>query len=1171
METYKITKTIRFKLEAKDENIPEIQKDIAGLDNNFDLANFLTGLNHYINDIDKYLFEKKKNGNSVINGKITIKPDFLKNYAKQEWVNFQEKNKLTQNATQNSRPRKERNSINEFTGLDEKIKQTFKEVADIYETLANDASAGLNERAKREHTGLLLKRLQAKNTLPYLISLAENSNNKNETDDLSIQLKNQSSKLEQQLAAGIREFLPAQSSGLPVAKASFNYYTINKAPIDFIKRIEELKKNLKVDDLQKLNSFFDKKSKKNKLYFHDNLFKLIQTDVQEQLKNNKILLLGDTSMLDIENYISLRQVLKNIKSTQKKKFSEWMQTDKNYDDLKKTELYLFKNISLDQFIDYREKTKELEELAVKINQAANGEERKSLISKKEAVAKIRGNIMKDKFEAWKSFANFYRSIAQKHGRILAQLKGIEKEQTESQLLKYWALVLESNNQHKLVLIPRENSGECKKWLEENDNRSSPGSRHIFWFESFTYRSLQKLCFGNLESGTNTFNKTIQNLLLKYSKGKPINGEFAFEGDEQKKIKFYKDVLQNQTTLNLPQEKVQMEIINKNFASLGDFQIALEKICYRRFIVLNSDAEKILLNKFYAQIFDIISLDLKNLEIINNKQEKYLHNDKRHTQIWKEFWTSKNEENSFDIRLNPEIIITYRQPKQSRIDKYGQNSKLSNRYLHPQFTLITTISEHSNSPTRILSFVTDEEFKNSVDEFNKKLKKDNIKFAFGIDNGEKELSTLVVYLPEFSKRTPEEKIAELKQIEKYGFEVLTINDLNYKESDYNGKERKIIQNPSYFLKKENYMRTFDKSEREYDEMFEKLFKKKRTLTLNLTTAKVICGHIVTNGDVPALFNLWLKHAQRNIFEMNDHIKDETAKRIILKNKLDTNKEKLKFAEYISHKEKFDEFSEVEQEKYVHWIFEDREKLDFTTKENSKFNDCTKRKGDYRTDILFASCFIGDELRSVTDIFDCRHIFKKHDEFYSIKSEKEIAAEIESFNTNRTSHDISNEELDLKIVDAKKALVANAVGVIDFLYKKYKERFNGEGLIVKEGFGTREVEQGIEKFSGNIYRILERKLYQKFQNYGLVPPIKSLMAIRSEGLKGNKKAILQLGNVCFIAPDGTSQNCPICETKMNNNHADEIVCKVCGFESKNIMHSNDEIAGFNIAKRGFENFN
>lgn len=92
------------------------------------------------------------------------------------------------------------------------------------------------------------------------------------------------------------------------------------------------------------------------------------------------------------------------------------------------------------------------------------------------------------------------------------------------------------------------------------------------------------------------------------------------------------------------------------------------------------------------------------------------------------------------------------------------------------------------------------------------------------------------------------------------------------------------------------------------------------------------------------------------------------------------------------------------------------------------------------------------------------------------------------------------------------------------------------------------------------MLEHKLYQKFQNYGLVPPVKNLIQIRDE------KNLTQIGNVLFVNPEGTSQLCPVCEQKGLSH--DTKCPHSCGFDSNGIMHSNDGIAGVNIAKRGLE---
>lgn len=1153
MQKYKLTKAIRFKLNPVI-NTLEIPKS------EFSLIQFRNSLSQFLKDLECFLhFEKEitnKDGvktlKKLFNKKLKIKNEWLKIYAKQERA---DRKPIERTKDKPSRvvltisyfdvKTKDENGKRYIQNpVADLIKTSFEEIKAIYTALAKDASAENENRARREQTALLIKRLHTKKGLPLFFSLVRNASNKEEVDNLSQQLEIQARKLAVDLLSGLQEYLPSQSSGLPIAKASFNFYTINKRPVDFTDKKNQLARTLSVslDNFKLVNS--------TPAYWE-----LIKADVAK-FSRGKTLLLGNAPMLEeysASNSISLRQILKNIKAKQKAAFNELMQQKMTYDDFCQikaneyvfkdggaTPMYLFKDIGKGQYDSYFELTQKIEKIATDLSDQKgklSEDEKEHKRSNKEKLAKERGNLLKETFANWKNFAEVYRKVAQNHGKTLASLKGIEKEQTESQLIKYWALLLGDAGAHKLVLIPKEQNSkekakECKAWLEMQAQQPN-NTKQVYWLESFTYRSLQKLCFGHVENGSNTFNKSIQYLLPtekdKYGNSKPINGEFAFEGDEQRKIKFYIEVLKSQAIEAIFSKKalelVRAQVCNKSFSSMDDFQIELEKICYRRNVTAPANIEDEL-KKYSAQIFEITNYDLRE----DNKSFSKL---KHHTEIWNSFWEQKTE-GGYDVRLNPEITISYREPKSSRVAKYGENSTKKNRYLRPQFTLISTISEHCNTPTKVLSFIADDEYAKQISEFNNKIPQSAIKFAFGIDNGETELSTLGVYLPALAKNINEERISELQKVADYGFKVLTIRDLNHSEVDKIDKERKIIQNPSSFLKKENYMRFFNKTEAEYNAMFTAQFEEKMLLTLDLTTAKVICGHIVTNGDTPTLLKLWLRHAERNVYDMNDHTADKTAKRVCLKTFFEWNdKETNKLKENLGEKT----LKSLSQA---------------ITKEGSKVANC-----------IAAVAYIEEE------IVDIRVIFIMRKDFALIKSLDDIIHEINRYNTNRTSHDIiSAEELDFKMLDIKKALVANAIGVIDFLYKGYKERFKGEGLITKEGFATNDVAKGLEKFSGNIYRILEKKLYQKFQNYGLVPPIKNLMAVRAEGINdAAKEFILRLGNIGFVSKSGTSQDCPVCLVGRLDHTT---TCPKCALKIDGIMHSNDGIAGYNIAKRGYNNF-
>ena len=1134
--------------------------------------NFFSNLGDYLSDFYDYIFSEKEDQGTIVKGYMSVKNDWIKSYARQAYAGFVESEK-TNKETKRQRVQHTLKDFEKY-GLSERIINAYNDVVDVLDKLDDVVSRDKHERMDRAQTSLLLGRLKIKGALPLLVSLVDSVSDKKEEGDFSLILKQKGKELLEQLELGILSFLPEQSKGYPIAKASFNFYTINKKPIDYTEKIETINKKLKVD-FSELKELKWKGSKE--------LWSKIKTDIEQRSKG-KELLLGEMPMRDISEYANLRQILKNILSKQKAKFSELMQKeDSCYSDLQESELYLFDNISEDEFDEYFELTKQIETIATKRNKTHDTAQKKQLRTKLNNLKKERGNLIsaacrdtRDMFKAYKEVAEFYRKVAQNHGRFYAQLKAMEKERNESQMVNYWALILQNENKHKLVLIPRNQASDFKIRLKESEDRTS--KIKLFWFESFSFRSLQKLCFSNIESGANKFYSDLEKeyeLKKKYSfDGKFITGEFQLQGDEQRKIEFYKDVLRSRVAskmLSISREELKDEVLDVDFDSLNDFKVALERVSYKRmFMTKTWILEDLVSDKFNAQVFDITSIDLRHDESCSGKERLYDYTDKLHTQIWKEFWSEENENNNFDIRLCPEITLMYRKPKPSRIVKYGEGSTQRNRYLHEQLTLVTRFTERSNSSGRELAFLAKEQEKKIVEDFNKKVLKENMRFALGIDNGEVELSTLGVYIPEFGQGTNEQKLDMLSDVEKYGFPTLTIKDLKYKETDIKGIDRYVVKNPSYFIKEDLYCRTFNRNHEDYEKMFAELFKSENLLSLDLSTAKMINGHIVTNGDVVSLFNLWKRHAQRNIYDMNEHQKAEGDREVKLKRSNELSVvERRKFIDYLNtgdnKNQKYEKLSEEQKSEYVDWIYNC---WNGNEKKNDVFEDVykkCKRKGNFADIVLYAVCSNSKEVEKVVDVFDIRNIFKFRKDFDCLMSEDKIRAELDQYNVRSS---ISDEELDLNLKQTKSSLVANVIGVIDFLYNDYKNRFGGDGIIVSEGFGVNKVESDLEKFSGNIYRMLERRLYQKFQSRGLVPPIKNILLFRENDNNVNRNIpFLQIGNICFVDPMGTSQKCPICENNVLN-HTES--CSKCGFKSKGIMHSNDGIAGYNIAKRGYIEF-
>ena len=1179
METIRSNRFIRFKLQADGENASIQNKiDALNVDGEFDLVNFFSKLENYLYDINDYLFFEREDG-SIFKGGIVVKSEWMKTYAKQQLAEFRYKERSEDNQRNDSRrvkrPRMQ-HTLSDYK-LSDRIIGVYDDIVDVYEKLQDVVSRERHERADRAKIALLLGRLKTKGGLPLLVSLVENTTDKKEQGELSLRLKKSGKELLNLLEMGVQNYLPEQSKGYPIAKASFNFYTINKRPIDYTRKIKEINDRLRVDWKKCEEWCFGKNKSANDIRW----WKTIKADVERRAKG-KELLLGEMPMRDIEDYANLRQILKNILAQQQAEFSEMIQSAESYSSLQESGLYLFDRISDEDFDEYFNFSEEIEETATKRNQTRDQYKQRELRTKINRLKKQRGDLLndacretKDRFVDYKRFAAFYRKVAQQHGRLYAQLKGIEKERNESQMISYWAMILQSGSKHKLVLVPKEKASELKNnRLNVSEDKTS--NTKLFWFESFSFRSLQKLCFSNIESGSNKFYSDLRNeaeFSRKYSfGGKFISGEFDLQGDEQKKIEFYKDVLSSRTAgkmLSISKEELKQEVLDVDFDCLDDFKVALERVSYKRMFTVNPHIIDALKSDFAAQVFDITSLDLRHEESCKDKESVFEYSDKMHTRIWKEFWSEDNEDSNFDIRLCPEITLLYRKPKSSRIAKYGADSTQRNRYLHEQLTLVTRFTERSNSPGRELSFLAEEDEKKIVENFNREVLKEDFRFALGIDNGEVELSTLGVYLPQFAQESNDATFEMLKKVDEFGFPTLTIRDLNYKEKDIKGIDRRVVQNPSYFIKEDLYCRTFGKSHQEYEAMFETLFERRNLLTLDLSTAKVISGHIVTNGDVVSLFNLWKRHAQRNIYAMMEHQLAEGSVEIELKRSYElSDNERQTFIDYLNADNKrYEKLSKTDKSKYVTWIYDCWNGKEVANKDfENVYNEC-KRKGNFADIVLYAVCTNAGKVETVVDVFDIRNVFKLRKDFDCLMSQEEIKAELNRYNVRV----ISDEELDLNLRQTKSSLVANVIGVIDFLYARYKEKFGGEGLVVSEGFGVSKVEQDLEKFSGNIYRLLERKLYQKFQAKGLVPPIKNILMFREEdNNRESKKSVpfLHIGNICFVDPSGTSQKCPVCENgKLRHT---EICPNNCGFKSEGIMHSNDGIAGYNIAKRGFLEF-
>ncbi len=961
------------------------------------------------------------------------------------------------------------------------------------------------------------------------------------------------------LKACERKYLPAQSTGVCLYKASLNYYTINKTPKYYTKEKEKKEKELEMeiidckDKFGKPEFWFDKKFnfRENPLYW----------TLEDAYQKMKIWKADQKSKFNekIGNFISdyLKKEFKEDEINQSR-----LEIAKNI--LKKYPL--FSPIKEDFFISFLEQTKEIKIKSKQKNDILqkNGDikskEFEKIISQKlqnrkvltedennfEQLSKEIANIAKERgkfFNApnqtiqtknYYELCELYKQIAMKRGKIIAEIKGLENEEVQSQMLSHWALVVQKREKRYVVFISRgenENHKKAHDWLErnkENLQKKSDDSVILYHFKSLTLRALEKLCFKEVE---NTFAPKLKQggVKVNFTRIKKESGKekiidvYEFPRCKQElktdneKINFYLEVLRFEASrqdyelkqLDLVDFGGLKEFLEKSsgdFDNLQEFESELEKVCYVKVLLY-------FLEDQYDKFLDI--LNAKEFEITTrsiSKESKRKEN--AHAEIWKNFWNDENEKSNYITRLNPEMSVFYR----DTLDTHEGNR---NRFSEPRFTLATTITLNATAKKSNLSFKTIDDIKKSIDKFNKGFNKNfRGEWSFGIDRGLKELATLNIV--KFAKDKNEFGVSKPENFAEITVYKLKDGDTFLTDSSGNdlinakGEKRKIIDNISEVLQ-------------ENVEPDSELFEKQIISSIDLTQAKLIKGHIILNGDQKTYLKLKELSAKRRIFELFSTRKIDKSSEITGKNNFIIGGEKIYFA------------TEWQKEN-KHW----------------------------RTN---------------------REIIKADLKDYLLKLDKKNKFE-----------DIEQIE---KINHLRDAITANMVGIIfhlqnvlgmnGFIGLENLDVIRKELLENEKQEDKKMIEEHFDQSNEDISRRLEWALYRKFANVGDVPPqIKESILLRNDFLT------YQIGILKFVKVGGTSRGCPNCkifwdngcgskcnpkcsrcleneEYKKSKNKniyicKDVKKCKFSTEENRNLLEENlnnsDEVAAYNVAKNAFE---
>lgn len=446
------------------------------------------------------------------------------------------------------------------------------------------------------------------------------------------------------------------------------------------------------------------------------------------------------------------------------------------------------------------------------------------------------------FDNYISFCNkIFKPVAMETGTRKAEIRALEQEKIEARLLQYWAHILVKDGKYFLLLIPKEKMGEAKVFFARLSDQEG-GEYTLYAFNSLTLRALKKLIRRNL--------------------GKEQVRLSAGDADA---IALCQEVLRGRyhqlKDLDLSGfEKEIAEIANTQYENEEEFRIALEQVAYylseRK---MNEESIEYLKKNLGAILLEISSYDL---------ERNITGESKEHTRLWSDFWNPNNKKECFSTRLNPELRIFYRPPREQKDPK-----KQKNRFSKDHLAVAFTIAQNAARKRMETSFAEEKDLVEQVKKFNEEVvgkfideKSDNL-YYYGIDRGQQELATLCVvrfskehyeamlednFIKKFSKPIPAQITAYRIKDEHMSYRKNITRDLKGNET-----EEILFKNPSHFI----------------DEV--ENFEEVSTPCIDLTTAKLIKGKIILNGDIQTYLALKKANGKRQLFEKFAKI-DDSAK-------------------------------------------------------------------------------------------------------------------------------------------------------------------------------------------------------------------------------------------------------------------------------------------------------
>ena len=1256
---YQYTRSISFRAELTEHKTQDFLNRLKFSNEVSDSSNLSKRLLDFYNDLEKLIYKKdSKNSNKTyICKSLSINKTWLKIWHKDIFHLYIKKNRknkyllkdlisinLSNSKALTHSYKSENLNISFKNHLD-----NWKKTSESLQEMLKAEKEAKESQFRKSDISESLRDLLSNQGVFYFESFLQELHSSDSSLDFQIKkIKKALKEMREILESLRRKYQSLQAEGLEVAKASLNYYTVNKKPKEYYEgELLKAKRKLDGDYFQGNNlqsEFFSKIIQKNQNYIFEKTTdktKIFQFESKQEKawverycekKLKKSLRENDIGLSLNQTY----SLMKSFKAEQKNLFYELasripLEINNNSRNKNATSLfsgyqmksshtnpnkiedyinnnknhilykYSFKNTSFNSIenlscefslfkgdiTNKRQFYQEFIKLSKEIKKDKN--------SNKSELAKKRGRYLQDSneyktkthdsqnsegkayFKDYTKFCDHYKQIAKQRGKLIAQIKGIEKEKRESLQTNYWALIWTQSNKKQLWLIPKNSPQEnniksentniqsAKKFVDDKASIKNDIDSYLSCFESLTMRALHKLCFAEESSFVRDMPSNLKNKQKGVKEFKTKNKNQDIEEQkkkekEQKEIQFLKELLQSEYAhKNLHLGNFNLKEVYKA-QNKKNFELAIEKACYYEKKISLSDKEKQdFLKGFNVTVLDISSYDLQ--ERNKNTYQSQKSENRVHTDWWNEFWKQNNNHQNSSvikgvkigaIRLNPEIKIRYRQKDEKLkrfLEKRGfsiEDNKFINRKIQDQLTTHFTLSLNAGKKHEDLAFSKPEEILEKIKDFNKELNKDrnfDTAWKYGIDRGNIELATLCLakFKPEDTYKVNGKNILKPtfpkpeKDIECYSLKDFKLSE-KYNTKIQGEKTRFAVKNISYFLK-EKYLNNTN------------YFKKEALTCIDLTTAKVINGKIITNGDIMTYLKLKKAVAKRRIFELYGKENISFSSKLEWSNYEDGKQEGKRPEGVLNIKTK-------EGEKTIYWYCKKYEGILINSEKNIKYT-----KENIRNSLSF----------------------------YLENLKK-------SNNNNEHTPSIQ------KINHLRDALTANMVGVIYFLQKEYP------GFIILEDLDKKIIDKHFFQHEENISRRLENALYNKFQTLGWVPPhVKDIIQLRentnkNESKNNNKsKKLNQIGAIVFVPEKYTSKACPYCEkvTKQNNdlkfrqhrflcdedscffdtyyfnkNYKEEPIPKIdetkkkVEFEIIKNIDDPDKVASFNIAKISME---